>query len=159
MSGPLAVTLDAFTDYFRESAHVWERMALTRARVLHGTGDFGFDVTEAIRDVLGTPVDSASITRDVLAMRRRLKESARYHATSKSACPGGLADIEFIVQTLALPPGPRRARCSSTPERLGRLLETAQTRLGLIPRAEAATDLRDSYDFIPYRREPVKAGS
>ena len=40
-SGPLVVTLDAFRDYFRGPAQTWERLALTRARVIFATGGFG----------------------------------------------------------------------------------------------------------------------
>jgi glutamate-ammonia-ligase adenylyltransferase len=99
-SGPLAMTLDAFLEYFQGPAQVWERLALTRARVIHGTGDFGFDVTESIRAVLGTVVDRAVILRDVLAMRQRLEDACASNDLKRGI--GGLVDIEFIVQTLTL---------------------------------------------------------
>ena len=51
-SGPLVLTLDAFRDYLERSTQTWERMALTRARVIFATGGFGRQVTEAIRSML-----------------------------------------------------------------------------------------------------------
>ncbi len=141
-SGPLAVTLDAFSDYFQDQAKTWERLALTRARVIHGTGDFGFDVTEAIRAALGTPVDPQVIRRDVIAMRRRLEESATESDVKRGY--GGLADIEFIVQSLSLlgaDGGPLIARMN-----VWDAIEQFK-RSGLLPR-EAAADLRASYDFF-----------
>jgi glutamate-ammonia-ligase adenylyltransferase len=141
-SGPLAVTLDAFAAYFHDSAQVWERLAMTRARVIHGTGDFGFEVTEALRSSLGQPVDPATIVRDVLAMRRRLEDSAPANDLKRGT--GGLADIEFIVQILAL------READGTPlfvrPNVWEAIEQFK-RAGSLTRA-AAAELRSSYDFL-----------
>jgi [glutamine synthetase] adenylyltransferase / [glutamine synthetase]-adenylyl-L-tyrosine phosphorylase len=140
-SGPLAVTLDAFARYFQTSAQVWERLALTRARVVYGTGDFGFDVAETIRASLGTSIEPESIRRDALAMRSRLEESAP--PTDLKRGLGGVADIEFIVQTLSL------LQANGEPlavrPNVWDALEWLK-RASLIPR-EAAAELRESYDF------------
>ena len=56
-SGPLVVTLATFQHYFEESAPIWERLALTRARVIFATGGFGRHVTDTIRSILCRPVD------------------------------------------------------------------------------------------------------
>jgi len=141
-SGPLAVTLGAFSEYFQGPAQVWERLALTRARVIHGTGDFGFDVTEAIRAALGTPVDPVAIRRDVIAMRRRLEDSAAPGDLKRG--PGALADVEFIVQTLGL------LQANGEPlivrPNVWDAIEQFK-RLGLMSR-EAGAELRASYDFL-----------
>jgi glutamate-ammonia-ligase adenylyltransferase len=141
-SGPLAVTLDCFSDYFQNSAQVWERLALTRARVIHGTGDFGFDVTEAIRSALGNPVDPEETRREVIAMRRRLEDYAPPNDLKRG--PGGIADIEFLVQMLSL--SQARGEPLFVRPNIWEGLEHLK-RSGLIPR-EAAAELRDSYDFL-----------
>src|SRR5262249_23467405 len=71
-SGPLVVSLDAFRDYFRTSAQAWERLALTRARIVFATGGFGRAVAEAVREALAPPVHTAAFAGEVLAMRRKL---------------------------------------------------------------------------------------
>ncbi len=57
----LVQTLASFLDYFRQSTQVWERMTLTRARVIFATGGFGREVSEAIRSLLTEPVDPARV--------------------------------------------------------------------------------------------------
>jgi glutamate-ammonia-ligase adenylyltransferase len=98
-SGPLVVTLGAFEQYFETSAQSWERLALTRARVIFATGGFGRRVTEAIRSILARPIEAGRLAADVLAMRRRLQGS---RASSLKRGTGGLADIEVLVQYLML---------------------------------------------------------
>ncbi len=140
-SGPLAVTLDAFEDYLDGPAQTWERMALTRARVVYSTGEFGYEVTEAIRAGIGRVVDPEAIRRDVLAMRRRQEESSSPHDLRRG--PGGLADVEFLVQYLWL----RQARGEPLIVRAN-IWDAIEwlTRAGHLPR-EAEADLRAAYDF------------
>ena len=89
-SGPLVSTLDAFRDYFRGRAQAWERLALTRARVVFANGGFGRAVGDAIREILCAPVDPAEFAREVLAMRRRLEESHARNELKRGS--GGLND-------------------------------------------------------------------
>ena len=99
-AGSLVVTLDAFRDYFLTAAQPWERLALSRARVLYSIGGFGRIVAQAIRELIATPNDPPALAREVVAMRRKLEDShARNHLKRGY---GGLADIEFLVQYLQL---------------------------------------------------------
>lgn len=99
-SGPLVQTLASFLAYFQRSTQVWERMSLTRARVIFATGGFGQEVTDAVQKVLAAPVDHALVAAEVIAMRKKL-EASRPRLDLKRG-PGGLADLEFIVQYLLL---------------------------------------------------------
>ena len=100
-SGPLVQTLAARSiDYYRQTSQTWERMSLTRARVIFATGGFGERVTEAVRSILTVPVERAKLAVDVLAMRRKLEAARPRHDLKRGA--GGLADVEFIVQFLQL---------------------------------------------------------
>ncbi len=116
-------------------------MALTRARVVYSTGEFGYEVTEAIREGLGLPTDPEATRRDVLAMRRRLEESASPNDLRRG--PGGLADVEFLVQYLWL----RQARGEPLIVRpnVWDAIEWLR-RSGFLPR-DAAADLLASYEF------------
>ncbi|MGC8638481.1 MAG: bifunctional [glutamate--ammonia ligase]-adenylyl-L-tyrosine phosphorylase/[glutamate--ammonia-ligase] adenylyltransferase [Isosphaeraceae bacterium] len=103
-SGALVVTLERFHQYFAESAQTWERLALTRARVIFATGGFGRDVTDAIRSILSRAENHARLASDVLAMRRKL-EDGRDRKDLKRGI-GGLADLEFLTQYLILAHAP-----------------------------------------------------
>ena len=140
--GPLVVTLSTFRHYFEESALVWERLALTRARVIFATGGFGRHVTDTIRSILCIPVDRTRIVTEVVAMRRRLEET-RGRSNQKRGF-GGLTDLEFIVQFLML------IHASDQPDLLRPNLWDALDalhRAGILP-ADVHAELRDAYDFL-----------
>jgi glutamate-ammonia-ligase adenylyltransferase len=105
-SGPLVQTLDSFKTYVARSARVWERMSLTRARVIFATAGFGKVVMETIRSLLAQPTDPAHLAAHVLAMRRKLEAGRSCRDLKRGA--GGLSDLEFIVQYLQLLHAPRQ---------------------------------------------------
>ena len=101
--GPVAVKFDTFVEYHRERSWTWERMALTRARVLSGPPPLRRNVEAAIRAVLTRPSDRAAILSDARAMREKL--AAQFQPRDIwdiKFAPGGLVDIEFIAQVLQL---------------------------------------------------------
>jgi glutamate-ammonia-ligase adenylyltransferase len=140
-SGPLTITLSAFRDYYRGRARAWERLALTRARVIHARGGFGRDVTAAIRQILTEPVDASELARHVLEVRRKLEDAALPGDLKRG--PGGLVDVELLVQFLQLAHASAHPRVlhANTWEALNAL-----RRAGLIDPA-THRDLRASYDF------------
>jgi glutamate-ammonia-ligase adenylyltransferase len=101
--GPVAVSLDSFVQYHRERSWTWERMALTRARVVSGPDRLRVRVEAAIREALTQANDPATIVGDARAMRDKL--AAQFPGRDIwdiKFAPGGLVDIEFIAQTLQL---------------------------------------------------------
>jgi glutamate-ammonia-ligase adenylyltransferase len=101
--GPVAVRFHTFADYHRERSWTWERMALTRARVLSGPYELTRDVAAAIRASLTRAVDPRVILEDARAMREKL--AAQFPGSDiwdMKFAPGGLVDIEFIAQALQL---------------------------------------------------------
>jgi glutamate-ammonia-ligase adenylyltransferase len=101
--GPVAVRFDTFLDYHRERSWTWERMALTRARVLSGPFELSRDVEAAIRASLTQRSDPKAIFEDARAMREKL--AAQFPGSDIwdiKFAPGGLVDIEFIAQVLQL---------------------------------------------------------
>ncbi len=107
-SGLVVSSIEAFRKYQLESAWVWEHQALTRARFSAGDPAVG-DAFERIRcEVLRQKRDLATLSEEVLAMRRKMLDA---HGTKGDQCetvfdlkhdPGGLVDVEFIVQYLVL---------------------------------------------------------
>ena len=142
-SGPLVLTLDAFTDYLRRSMQTWERLALTRGRVIHATGGFGQPIMQAIHQSLSGTADAPRLAEEVRSMRRRLEASSKLRHDLKRGA-GGLADLEFIVQFLQL------AHAAQKPDVLRCNFWDALQALrssGVIDAADHH-DLRVSYNFL-----------
>ena len=96
--GPLAVSVEAFAKYQRESAWTWEHMALTRSRVLVGSDSARDAVNAIIAAVLSTPRSDDEVCASVLQMRGNMAR----HKPAKGALDvkllrGGLVDVEFLT--------------------------------------------------------------
>jgi glutamate-ammonia-ligase adenylyltransferase len=129
-SGPVATKIDSFREYQTNEAWTWEHMALTRARVVSSTGDFGGRVEGVIRDVLSRRRDPSAIAGDAYEMRIAIAtEKGEADRWDLKYAAGGLIDIEFIAQVLQL------SHAADHPELLdpstSRVLERA-ARLGLL---------------------------
>jgi glutamate-ammonia-ligase adenylyltransferase len=101
--GPVAVSLESFARYHATEAWTWERMALTRARVLCDGEDLGRKIEAVIAGALAEPRDPKGIVADAADMRDKL--AAQFPGKSGwdlKFAPGGLVDIEFIAQTRQL---------------------------------------------------------
>jgi glutamate-ammonia-ligase adenylyltransferase len=102
-SGPIATNLEAFIRYHRENAWTWEHMALTRARVIYGTGNLTKRIEDIIQSTLTKPRDNDKLLIDVATMRKRIEQE--HHTKCLWAAKhfrGGLVDIEFLTQCLQL---------------------------------------------------------
>ena len=156
--GLLVPSVEGFREYQLSKAWVWEHQALTRARFVAGDAAVG-QRFEAIREeVLRQPRDLAKLREEVVAMRQKMIDN---HATKGDAAavefdlkqdPGGIIDVEFIVQYLVL------GYAHKHPELTGNLGNIALLRiaaeLGLIP-AGLANPVRDAYREYR-RRQHVK---
>ena len=101
--GPVATHIDSFTAYHRESAWTWEKLALTRARVICGDPDFVAEVGNVITATLKVSRDDRTVRADTLDMRRRmLSEFDRKGIWDLKQTRGGLVEIEFISQMLQI---------------------------------------------------------
>ncbi|MHB1531457.1 bifunctional [glutamate--ammonia ligase]-adenylyl-L-tyrosine phosphorylase/[glutamate--ammonia-ligase] adenylyltransferase [Acidithiobacillus sp.] len=99
-SGPLVTTLQGFADYQRRHAWTWEHQALTRARAIAGDPDLGRRFAQIRQEILCQPRDLQSLAADVRAMRARIHSAKTIPPGSfhLKLSPGGLTDIEFLVQ-------------------------------------------------------------
>ncbi|WIM05430.1 MAG: bifunctional [glutamate--ammonia ligase]-adenylyl-L-tyrosine phosphorylase/[glutamate--ammonia-ligase] adenylyltransferase [Candidatus Nitricoxidivorans perseverans] len=147
-AGLVVTSLEAFRKYQIEAAWAWEHQAITRARFCAGDPAIGAAFEDIRREVLRLRRDPAKLREEVLAMRRKMYDA---HA-GKSAHlresfdlkqdPGGLIDVEFIVQFLVL------GHSWEYPELTGNkgniaLLKFAADR-GLIP-SDLAEAVRNAY--------------
>lgn len=101
--GPVAVSFETFSKYQADEAWTWERLALTRARVVAGPPALRARVEAVIRASLTAPRDPEKTLADVADMRARLdRERPAKSAWDLKEAKGGLFDVEFIVQGLQL---------------------------------------------------------
>jgi glutamate-ammonia-ligase adenylyltransferase len=110
-AGPVAVSLAGFQHYHAESAWTWERLALTRARVITAAPK----LRRRVQDAIGVALHGALPDRvlpDTAAMRARmLRDLPPRNEWDVKRRAGGLIEVEFIAQALHLlhapvPPGP-----------------------------------------------------
>ena len=104
--GATVPSVSSFGDYGLHGAHVWERMSLTRARVVSATTILREQVESALKRVNAPRGDDDLIRAEALAMRRRigLSKPATGPLDVKFMA-GGLVDLEFVVQVERLTSG------------------------------------------------------
>jgi [glutamine synthetase] adenylyltransferase / [glutamine synthetase]-adenylyl-L-tyrosine phosphorylase len=114
--GPVAVSLSSFRRYHAEDAWTWERMALTRARVIAGAPRFRARIEAAIAEALAAARDPEKVRADAAAMRTRMeRELPPDGPWDVKLRIGGMVDVEFIAQVLQLVHVRRHAEvCSQT---------------------------------------------
>ncbi len=101
--GPVAVSLASFQRYHAEDAWTWERMALTRARVIAGPPRLNAKVEAAIAAAIVEAGDAATIRTDAAAMRARiLRDLPPEGPWDVKLRPGGQIEVEFVGQALQL---------------------------------------------------------
>ncbi|WP_312283383.1 bifunctional [glutamate--ammonia ligase]-adenylyl-L-tyrosine phosphorylase/[glutamate--ammonia-ligase] adenylyltransferase [Candidatus Igneacidithiobacillus taiwanensis] len=99
-SGPLVSSLSAFSKYQRESAWTWEHQALTRARFIAGDPKLGQRFVALREEILSQRRDPITLAAEIGAMRQRIarEKPIPCNAFHLKLSPGGLVDIEFLVQ-------------------------------------------------------------
>jgi glutamate-ammonia-ligase adenylyltransferase len=101
--GPVATRLRAFERYQREEAWTWEHMALTRARLMCGDEGLIQQAEACIARILSTNNDQQKIAADVAEMRSLIDaEKPPLNVFDIKLIAGGLIDLEFLAQYLAL---------------------------------------------------------
>ncbi|HEY6896441.1 MAG TPA: bifunctional [glutamate--ammonia ligase]-adenylyl-L-tyrosine phosphorylase/[glutamate--ammonia-ligase] adenylyltransferase [Rhodocyclaceae bacterium] len=152
-SGLVVVSLEGFRKYQLENAWVWEHQALSRARFAAGDPAVGAGFEQIRREVLALPRDLVKLREEVLAMRQKMYDAHATKADQRATVfdlkhdPGGLIDVEFLVQYLVLGHAQRHPELTHNVGNIALLRITAD--LGLIP-AELAEAARQAYR--EYRR-------
>ena len=120
-SGLLVTSFDSYANYQQQrgsnTAWTWEHQAMTRARFVLGSPDFppppGQPPTDmklrerfdAVREaVITAPRDAAALRAEIVAMRERVRAAhpVRGQLFDLKHSPGGMVDVEFVVQYLVL---------------------------------------------------------
>ena len=115
--GAIALPLTGYQNYYNNTAEVWERQALTRARIVAGDtevlGNRFLEIAHAF--CYAEPLTAEEIAEIVHTRKRQEAQATRRTSTrrrgrGKTQSPianvksgyGGLVDIEFVVQILQL---------------------------------------------------------
>jgi len=145
-NAPLVADLARYREYLATRASLWERQMLTRLRFVCGDRNLGARVLQLISAYVFTSPLPPGWVRAITGMRRKMETRSRTRGgeiVDIKLGPGGMADIEFLVQMWMLhrrsPPVGSRA---VTP-----LLTAASP--GLLTTGEAALGTRA---YAMYRR-------
>jgi glutamate-ammonia-ligase adenylyltransferase len=104
--GPLVRTLDSYREYYERWAEVWERQALLRALPMAGHPE----LATAFLEVIDPIRYERGLTATELMNIRRIKARVEGERLPRGADPkrhlklgpGGLSDVEWLVQTMQL---------------------------------------------------------
>jgi len=121
-SAPLVPTVEGAIDYYRREGQTWERLVLTRARILWGERGLRRRIHEGLAGwVYGRKADE-EVLSEVREMRGRIEREKQDQPLKCG--PGGLLDVEFLAQAAQLVWGHSHVevRCPGTLETLLRLV-------------------------------------
>jgi glutamate-ammonia-ligase adenylyltransferase len=101
-SGLLVTEIEAFRQYQQSEAWTWEHQALIRARPMAGDPEVAGVFQQIRQEILCQPRDHLALKEDVSKMRERMREHTiargKENELDLKQSPGGLADIEFMIQ-------------------------------------------------------------
>jgi glutamate-ammonia-ligase adenylyltransferase len=104
-SGVLVSTMDAFSRYQMKQAWTWEHQAMVRARAIAGDSQLCERFERMRREIICRRRDTNHLRNAVRSMRASMTTGARRVGGEQfdlKQDPGGLVDIEFLVQYLVL---------------------------------------------------------
>ncbi len=142
-SGLLVSSFAAFAVYQQSEAWTWEHQALLRARTVAGDPPLRTQAEDLRREILCQPREVAALRAEVAGMRERMR-SARPpgEAFDVKGAPGGLVDLEFLVQFLVLAHAHDHPQLVVVRDNAAQLRELAAA--GVLPEAQAE-QLADAY--------------
>jgi len=147
VSGLLVSSIEAFREYQKQQAWVWEHQALTRARFVAGDPRVGEDFEQIRKEVLCQKRNLTELKNEVLIMRKKMLDS---HPNTTQLFDikhdrGGIIDVEFIVQYLVLGYSYKHSALTNNIGNIGLLKLSGK--LGLISKSSAEEVLEAYREF------------
>ncbi|MBJ6801633.1 bifunctional [glutamate--ammonia ligase]-adenylyl-L-tyrosine phosphorylase/[glutamate--ammonia-ligase] adenylyltransferase [Geomonas propionica] len=146
-AGPLVTSIEAFQAYHATEAQIWERQALTKARVTYGDPRLKDKVEKVIEQtVYGSSADD-TVRQEIHRLRMRMENELAKESSGSyniKTGRGGMVDVEFIIQFLQLKYGceHREIRSSNSLEAID-----AMRILGIITEPDFQA-LAEGYRFL-----------
>jgi glutamate-ammonia-ligase adenylyltransferase len=104
-AGALVSSFESFKRYHEESAKLWERQALIKARLSAGNMQLGSKVMNIINYFVYEKSLAEDFHKEIYHLRERIEKEIAKESETKlnlKTGRGGLVDIEFLVQMLQL---------------------------------------------------------
>jgi glutamate-ammonia-ligase adenylyltransferase len=103
--GEVCISLDGAKSYYQTRARDWELQMLIKARVAAGDPASGRELLGTVEPLIYSTTLDFSAVEEVSATRERIGEKLSRRRLGKSAfdvklAPGGIRDVEFLVQCL-----------------------------------------------------------
>ena len=98
-------SLAAHRDYYLNRAQLWERQALTKARLVAGNPRLGAKYMRWLSEYVYTAPITPDMVAEIRRMRNRIETergNPNHPELEFKTGTGGLIDVEFLVQTLQL---------------------------------------------------------
>ncbi|MFZ5806991.1 MAG: hypothetical protein ACOY3I_07285 [Verrucomicrobiota bacterium] len=99
--GAVARSLEAYENYYREHAQLWEIQALTRARFSAGNSSLGEKFIDMAKNIWREQSQKENLSEKIFEMRKKVEEgrckSGKPELEFKTG-DGGMMDIEFSLQ-------------------------------------------------------------
>lgn len=150
-SGPLVRSINSYEAYYQRWAETWEFQSLVKARPVAGDLGLGRRFMEMISGFVWKDPYPADARVAVRKMKARIEkeriprgEDPDFHL---KLGPGGLVDIEFLVQLLQLTHGGAIPELRVTPT-----LEALERLIGIGLSSDEAVDLAAAYRFCTHVR-------
>jgi len=146
-SGALVRSLGSMEDYYAAFGETWERMALSKARLVAGDEELGYEFFQRHQAFIYPRAVSPDMIDEIARIKERIEREVvgegNLHRNVKLG-RGGIREIEFICQSLQLLHGARHAFLQ---ERNTLKALSAIRQLGLISTEETAS-LTEAYRFL-----------
>ncbi len=143
----LVISFDSAVDYYQTEARTWERLALIKARPVAGNIPLGKRFIREVEPTVYRKFIDYSILSEIRSLKEKILLETRSHLLKGDNIklgPGGIREIEFIVQSLQLVFGGKvpALQEKNTTRALNRL-----KRSQILPKNEYR-DLLEAYRFL-----------
>jgi glutamate-ammonia-ligase adenylyltransferase len=166
-SGLLVTRFQAYADYQQQrgsnTAWTWEHQAMTRARFVLGSAALQQRFAQVREQVITADRDAQALRAEIVAMREKVRAAhpqRRSDVFDIKHSPGGMVDVEFVVQYLVLAHAARHRALVDNAGNIA-LLEWAE-QAGLLPpglghgAADAYRELRRTQHRARLNEEPTE---
>jgi glutamate-ammonia-ligase adenylyltransferase len=154
-SGPLTSSMAAMEQYYQREGRDWERYALIKARAVAGDREAGASLIESLRPFVYRRYIDYGAIEALQEMHANVREDAKRkdRLDDIKRGPGGIREIEFLVQCFQILRGGREPGLQ-TPS-LDRALGEIES-LGLLEPA-TVSEIRHDYAFLRLLENRIQA--
>jgi len=144
--GALVCSFDAMEDYYQSQGRDWERYAMIKARIVAGNQAAGAILLSRLRPFVYRRYIDFSAIEALRAMKMQINKQVRRKGMSQDVKlgPGGIREVEFVVQALQLVHGGRERSLQQVS--LHRAMEALVQNNYL--QAETVAELQQAYLFL-----------